>query len=62
MKAGYKTTEFWIGLVPQLLGAAMASGIIPSQSQVGQIVGLVVSALGSLGYTAQRGILKAKLK
>lgn len=58
MKSGYKTTEFWISLVPQILGAVVASGLVPAQSPLAQVVGLVASLLGGLGYTAQRGIVK----
>ena len=58
VKPGYKTTEFWLSAVAVLLGLAMASGLIPSDSAWDQAVGLVVSALAAMGYTGARAGVK----
>jgi len=41
-----------------ILGAVMASGVLPQGGLVTQIVGGVMSVLGSLGYTASRTQVK----
>lgn len=59
VKPGYKTTEFWLSLAALLLGAITASGLIPLTGPVAQVVGLLVGLLSALGYTVQRGLVKA---
>lgn len=59
---GYKTSEFWMSLGAVLLGALMSSGILDdlgTDHWLVKVVGLVVSVLGALGYTAARGMVKA---
>jgi hypothetical protein len=58
MKPGYKTTEFWISLIAVALGAVQASGLVPNESPWGQMVGMAVVTLVSLGYTGSRLNLK----
>jgi len=58
MKPGYKTTEFWISMLAVLIGGVQASGLIPAESAVNQIIGTAVVALVSLGYTGSRLNLK----
>jgi hypothetical protein len=62
-KPGYKTTEFWLSLAAMVIGAVLASGVLnPSdatQAKVLQVLGLVATLLASLGYTAQRGLVKS---
>lgn len=58
MKPGYKTTEFWLSLIAVALGAVQAAGIVPNESAWGQMLGTVVVALVSLGYTGARLNLK----
>jgi len=58
MKPGYKTTEFWLSLLAVLLGAAMASGLVPEGGTVSQVIGGALSLLGGLGYTSSRTALK----
>jgi hypothetical protein len=58
MTPGYKTTEFWLSLMAVILGDVMASGVLPQGGLVTQIVGGVMSVLGSLGYTASRTQVK----
>lgn len=59
VKPGYKTTEFWLSLIATLTGAALASGIVPDTGLAGKVIGLIVSALGALGYTVARTKAKA---
>jgi len=58
-KAGYKTTEFWLAAAASIAGMVVASGAIPSDGKWGQIIGLVVAALASMGYSSTRGKVKA---
>jgi hypothetical protein len=62
MKAGVKTTEFVLSTLAEILGGAMATGLIPSEGPWLKIVGLVVAGLAALGYTAARARVKAKAK
>jgi len=60
-KPGYKTTEFWLSALATLLGLLMASGIIQQVGQdswIARIVGGLIAALTSLGYSISRGIVK----
>lgn len=58
MKPGYKTTEFWLTLLVTVLGAAMASGLIPEGGLWAKVVGAAMSVLGALGYQASRTFAK----
>tara|TARA_Y100001973_G_C5180188_1_gene324386 strand:+ start:1249 stop:1440 length:192 start_codon:yes stop_codon:yes gene_type:complete len=58
MKPGYKTTEFWMALGAATIGAATASGVIPSDGALAQAIGLIATALVALGYTGARFALK----
>jgi len=63
MKPGYKTTEFWLSLLATLLGFVMASGLLdsaPQDSWVARVVGGIVAALASLGYSASRAKVKTE--
>jgi hypothetical protein len=57
-KPGYKTTEFWLTAGATFVGLAIASGIVPETGVWPKIVGLVVAAFTSMGYTVSRGIAK----
>jgi hypothetical protein len=57
-KPGYKTTEFWLAFAASLIGAAFASGIIPTDSSLEQVLGLAATVLASLGYTVSRTLVK----
>ena len=61
MRPGYKSTEFWMSLAAVLVGAVVASGILDETASDldNRIVGLIVTVLAALGYTATRGIVKA---
>lgn len=58
MKPGIKTTEFWLTLVVNILGACMVSGIIPETHWTFKLVGAVLAGLATLGYTYGRSVVK----
>jgi len=58
VKAGYKTTEFWIMLVVALAGLIPMSGLIPEGHWGVKVCGLVVSLAATLGYTMARSGVK----
>jgi hypothetical protein len=55
---GWKTSEFWLSLAAMLVGAVLSSGIIPSGSIWTQIVGVLATILGALGYQVARTAVK----
>ena len=55
---GYKTSEFWMKLLATLLTAFYASGVIPTSGTTSQVVAIVATMLGALGYTVVRGAVK----
>ncbi len=65
VKSGIKTTEFWLTLVPLLLGVLAVFGVFTpaetTQMNAGltQIIGGVFAVLPVLGYTISRGKVKA---
>lgn len=59
MKPGWKTTEFWLSLAAMLVGAVVASGVVPEAGPWSQVVGIIAGVLGALGYTVSRGFAKA---
>lgn len=66
MKPGYKTTEFWLTFAAVIGGLVMASGAFEPAScsaswcgGVLSILGLILSALGAMGYTFNRSKLKS---
>ena len=61
-KPGFKTTEFWLSLTAVLVGAVIASGIVPADSVWERIAGLAVSALAALGYTGARLAVKRPIQ
>lgn len=58
VKPGYQTTEFWLSLAAILVGAVVSSGIVPETGPYAQVVGLITSVLGGLGYTVSRTMIK----
>jgi len=66
-KPGYKTTEFWIAILSQVIGILSLVGIFtPEQSEAVQkalieLGGLIVMAAGSFGYAIGRGIAKSNV-
>jgi hypothetical protein len=62
MSKGYQTSEFWLSLFAMLIGAVMASGLLAlpgTPAWTVQIVGIIASILGGLGYTVPRAMLKS---
>jgi hypothetical protein len=58
LKAGKYTTEFWLALAAQILGALAASGLLSAGHWATQAVGLLVVVLAGMGYSASRTKLK----
>ena len=59
VRPGYKTTEFWLSTVATVCGILMASGVIVEGSQAATIVGGILAALSTIGYSAARAKDKA---
>ena len=59
VKPGYKTTEFWLAAIAEIVGLLVMSGAIVQGGLVGRIVGGVVAVLSALGYNASRAKVKA---
>ena len=65
-KPGYKTTEFWVTVVCQIIGILALAGVItPLQSTelsaaVQQLVGAVVMGASAFGYSLSRGSAKSE--
>lgn len=58
IRPGWKTTEFAITVLVSVLGALLASGLIPTGHWAGQVAGAIMTALSSLGYSVSRGNAK----
>ncbi len=59
VKPGIQTTEFWMSAVVALCGLLMASGIIKTGTVWDQAIGIILSTLTALGYTAARVNVKS---
>lgn len=63
-KEGYKTTEFWVAIIVQLIGvAALAGWITPEQQSAtaqaaSQLGGAIAMAAASFGYSFSRANVK----
>ncbi len=53
VKAGWRTTEFWLKIAATALSAAFASGLITGNVALA-IAGIAAAELGSFGYTVMR--------
>ena len=68
MKAGVKTSEFWVSVVVSVLGVLVALGIITPDQQntltqsIHQIVGAVMTVVPIAGYALSRGRAKGGTK
>ncbi len=58
IKPGWQTSEFWLSVLPVLLGLAASSGAFPAGGMAGQIIGGAMALLAGLGYTASRTSIK----
>ena len=54
MKAGVKTSEFWVSAVLAVIGSLLATNVIPADSVWARVAGAVLAAATSLGYTWSR--------
>ncbi len=59
MKPGVKTSEFWLSLVAVLLGAFLASDLMPAGHWAVKVAGIAAAALAAFGYSVSRGNAKA---
>jgi len=59
MKAGVKTSEFWVLLIVTLLGALLTTGAIDAGGMVGKVAGAIIATASALGYGTVRAIVKA---
>ena len=59
-KPGIKTTEFWLSLLAQLIGAVvlLIDALGATESFAAKIVGGVIVVLGALGYAVPRAGVK----
>lgn len=60
MKPGYKTTEFWLTVLANVVGILLASGQFAPGSVVAEVLGVVAVVLSNLGYTYNRAKVKAE--
>jgi len=58
MKPGYKTTEFWLTLLANTIGALLTSGLIADGSTLARVLGVIMMVLSTLGYNVSRGMAK----
>lgn len=61
MKAGWRTTEFWLTVAANLVSLLFASGIVSSGGTMDRVLGLVAMVLASLGYSISRGMAKKQI-
>lgn len=60
MKPGIKTTEFWLTLAANVIGATLASGVLGDGTQIETIAGAAMMLLAGGGYTYGRAKVKAE--
>ena len=60
VKAGWRTTEFWITVVVALGSLLWGAGVLDpaGTGTANSVFGLVVSGLSAVGYTITRGLVK----
>jgi hypothetical protein len=59
---GWRTSEHLLTLAAMLVGALLASNIIPADSVWLRVAGLVSTLLAALGYTWSRTAIKAAVQ
>lgn len=57
-KPGYKTSEGWLTLLAEVVGAMLATGFLGTGSSLEQMLGIGAMVLAAMGYTASRTIVK----
>ena len=60
VKAGWRTTEFWITVVVALGSLLWGANVLDPEGAgtANKVFGLVVSGLAAVGYTVSRGLAK----
>jgi len=60
LKAGWRTTEFWITVCVALGSLLWGAGVLDPEGAgaANKAFGLVVSGLAAVGYTISRGLAK----
>lgn len=59
LTAGIKTSEFWLNLIPTIVGALMASGLVPQTGPIGTAIGAALVLVAPAHYAWVRSNLKA---
>lgn len=57
-KPGYKSSEWYLSVAAAILGALLASGVLPDDSLWMKLAGLATSLLATLGYQVNRAFVK----
>ncbi len=57
VKAGVKTTEFWIVAVLVIIQYVLGSGAVETDVAI-KIMTAVIAGLGAIGYTVSRAMVK----
>ena len=60
VKAGWRTTEFWITVTVALGSLLWGAGVLDPEGAgtANKVFGMVVSGLAAVGYTVSRGLAK----
>jgi len=58
IKAGWKTSEFWLSLAAMAVSSVYASGLIADDTVWAKGIGIVATVLAALGYSVSRGLAK----
>lgn len=58
-RPGFKTTEFWLTALAQIVSLLFASGVIRDGSTIDTALGIIAAVLASAGYSVSRGLAKA---
>lgn len=58
-KPGYKTTEFYLTLIGNLVGILLLAGVFPVDSALGKVLGAASLVLSNLGYGISRAMVKS---
>lgn len=58
IKAGVKTTEFWLSIAAFAVGVLLASGVLPVEHWAIKLAGAAAAGLAALGYSISRGSTK----
>jgi len=58
VKAGWKTTEFWLSTIAMTISMVYASGALTAGSVAERVIGIAAMVLASLGYSVSRGMAK----